>query len=281
MIYKPEEVNLHTHSFYCKHGTGTIREYVEEAEKRGRLKVLGFSEHCPLPDLILTYATRMDYEELPLYEKDILEEAEKSKLKILLGAECDWFKQEVGYYKDELLGKRNYNYLSCSIHSMPDPVTGVETYISKIGREFKKLLSKYVKLYVEALSSGLFTFGCHPDLFLSDYLEWDENAKAASKDIFACAKECGIPLEINDLGFRKPMIDTPSGKRPPYAVKEFWEMAKDEGVLVSINSDAHAPEDVEGHPVDGYANPSFKLAAEVGITPVSWQFDENGRIRNC
>ena len=64
MIYTPDKVNLHTHSFYCKHGSGTIADYVEQARKDG-LKLLGFSEHCPLPDREYQKGNRMDYEDLP------------------------------------------------------------------------------------------------------------------------------------------------------------------------------------------------------------------------
>ena len=35
------QVNLHCHTYLCKHATGTVREYCEQAVKQG-LKVLGF-----------------------------------------------------------------------------------------------------------------------------------------------------------------------------------------------------------------------------------------------
>ena len=54
MRYLQNEVNLHTHSFYCMHGEGKISEYVKKAD-------------------------------------------EESRIKILLGAECDWIKDEKGF----------------------------------------------------------------------------------------------------------------------------------------------------------------------------------------
>ena len=71
MRYLQNEVNLHTHSFYCRHGEGKISEYVKKAEEKVLLKVLGFSEHAPLPDKILYYGTRMDYSDLDRYDRDV------------------------------------------------------------------------------------------------------------------------------------------------------------------------------------------------------------------
>ena len=40
--------NYHTHTWRCKHASGTEREYIENAI-RGGLKILGFSDHTPIP----------------------------------------------------------------------------------------------------------------------------------------------------------------------------------------------------------------------------------------
>ena len=40
--------NYHTHTRRCGHAVGEDREYVEYAIERG-LKVLGFSDHVPMP----------------------------------------------------------------------------------------------------------------------------------------------------------------------------------------------------------------------------------------
>ena len=44
-----ERVNYHTHCEYCRHARGKAREYVEEAVKKGVVK-LGFSDHMPFYD---------------------------------------------------------------------------------------------------------------------------------------------------------------------------------------------------------------------------------------
>lgn len=267
MLYKPSEVNLHTHSFYCRHGKGTIAQFVDQAIDDG-LKLLGFSEHCPLPDREYQKGNRMDYEELPAYEDDVRVQMNRSDIRILLGAECDWLDDEESFYRDELLGARSYDYLICSVHHMIDPGDGKEKFLQYLSRMPVGHIIRYVDLYTDALRSGLFLFGCHPDLFLSAHRKWDAEAKAASCDIIQCAIETGTPLEINDNGLRKKPIETEAGLRQPYPVREFWEMARDMGVQIVTNSDAHRPKDLSAHRIN-----SFTLARQLGITLCGWEIE--------
>ena len=282
MIYTPDKVNLHTHSFYCKHGSGTIADYVQQAKKEG-LKLLGFSEHCPLPDREYQKGNRMDYDDLPFYEKDIKEAQQKeengedkeNKLTILTGAECDWLPEEYSFYKDELLNNRKYDYISCSVHMMIDPITGEEEYLGYFKNMDVPTLLKYVRTYTDALRSGIFTFGCHPDLFMAGYRRWDADVIAASRDIIQCAIDCDIPLEFNDLGLRKkPIVADDGTVRAPYPVEEFWILARDMGVKAITNSDAHHPKDVAAH-----KRSTMLWADEIGLKLSSWTLNENNKLQ--
>ena len=269
MLYTQSQVNLHTHSFYCMHGTGTISDFVQQAKADG-LKVLGFSEHAPLPDREFQKGNRIEYVDLPLYERDVRAQKNDPDIKVFLGAECDWLPDEAGFYKDELLGARNYDYLCCSIHHMEDTVTGKDKFLQYLTCMPASQVAEYVDLYTEALRSGMFLFGCHPDLFLSGHRAWDADAISASRDIIQCALDCDIPLEINDNGLRKKLIETPNGMRHPYPVEEFWEMARDMGVKIVINSDAHRPQDVSAH-----LRNSVSFAEKLNIRLAGWEIDDN------
>ena len=281
MIYTPDKVNLHTHSFYCRHGKGTIAEYVEQARKDG-LRLLGFSEHCPLPDMEFQKGNRMDYVELVPYEADIREAqqrelSEAEPIRILTGAECDWLPDKFSFYKDELLGERQYDYLSCSVHVMEDPATGEENYLGYFKNMDVKTLTRYVKIYTDGLRSGIFTFGCHPDLFMAGYRRWDADVIAASKDIIQCALDCNIPLEFNDLGLRKkPIVADDGTVRQPYPVFEFWILASQLGVTAVTNSDAHKPKDVASH-----KRSTMLWAKEIGLKLSGWELDEDNSMHAC
>ena len=110
--------NLHTHSEYCGHGTGKLEEYCIAALSQG-LELLGFSEHCPLPDNRFA-SSRMDNSKMVVYEADARNMDEKyPTLKVMLGYECDFSLEYVSYYKS-LLEKNRVDYLITGTHFTKD-----------------------------------------------------------------------------------------------------------------------------------------------------------------
>ncbi len=278
MLYTQGQVNLHTHSFYCGHGAGELIDFADVAKQKGHLKVLGFSEHCPVPydDM----PSRMSIVDLEDYINDVkvLKNANDG-LVYLLGAECDWIARYVPFYRDFILEKKQFDYVIGAVHFLTDHETGELKYIPHMKEFNLKDLSLYCKWYTQMIESRLFIIGCHPDLFFGGYRKWDEEAKAVSKDIIACAKDNDITLELNDLGLRKKMIETDKGLRHQYSIPEFWELASDAGVRICTNTDAHTPDAVCGNSVNGFINQSFEFASELGIKFVHWEIaPESDRI---
>lgn len=193
--------------------------------------VLGFSDHSPLPDGRWP-KVRMDMGELDGYDRAI--ESSRSKLPgitILKAMECEWVPEFRNFYQDELLGKRQFQYLVGAVHWIP------------AGKDWKpiknltpKMLIYYADHTIELMESGLFAFVAHPDMFVIGYPRWDDNSASCSADILRAAEELKIPLEINGYGFRKsPQL---------YPWLPFWELASEFDIRVICNSDAHSPEDV-------------------------------------
>jgi histidinol-phosphatase (PHP family) len=235
--YSQEVVNLHTHSFYCGHGSGQIREYAQAAVEHG-LKVLGFTEHCPVPDSRWA-RTRMDYEQMPLYEQDVRDARQNTPLTVLTAYECDYLPQYQSYY-EELKAKTDY--LICSIHDLSfDMDREYSVFWNTLTKED---LALYTDLYCKALQSGLFLFGAHPDVFAYNYHVWDDEAKACSKAIIECAASSGVALEINSNGMRKRKVKTAQGERYAYPILPFWQLASEYPVTVVTNSDAHKPSEI-------------------------------------
>ncbi len=232
-----EDVNLHTHSFYCGHGCGTISEYVQEAAKNS-IALLGMSEHCPVPD-DRWQKTRMDYDQIASYEADCQKAKEQfaGQLVVATGYECDYLARYHQYYKEV---KDRVDYLIFAIHDLASEDTqgGASVFYGSLTKED---LHTYTDLYCKGLSSGLFLFGAHPDLFAYSYYTWDAEAKACSKAIIECAISNNVALEINANGMRKPAIRTEEGHRFPYPLSAFWEMAAEYPIKVVTNSDAHNP----------------------------------------
>ena len=272
MILSQKDVNLHSHTFYSGHASGTAEELVDAAKDKG-LKVLGISEHGPKPGFNFDCPPGvkyhwMNFRDLESYTYDVKKvQKEAENITVLLGCECEWDPERLNFYKEELLGRLEYNYLIMGIHFVYDD-TGMHYCGTYTG--MNRHLVKYVKDYTDGLRSGLFLFGAHPDLFAPGFPIWNEDAKAASKDIIQCAIDCNIPLELNGYAFRKPNME--SGRRY-YSVDEFWETARDMGAKICTNSDAHRPCDI-------FCSHPFDYAEEKGIKYIDWKLEGN-KITPC
>ncbi len=213
--------NLHTHSFYCGHGSGKISEYCGRAEEEG-FGVLGFSEHCPFPDGRLS-ASRMPYSSMRVYEEDV--RGQKRPFRILLGYEVDYFSEMRAFYEETAA---RVDYLIGGTHFIRR-ADGTLTSVFEPGLSSDDLRI-YADSTVKAMETGLFSFYAHPDVFLSAR-EFDAEAKAVSSAILDAAADLDIPLEINGNGLIQ-------GRG--YPSRGFWEIAAEKGVPALLSTDAHS-----------------------------------------
>lgn len=233
--------NYHTHTERCHHAVGNVSEYAEYAVNK-KMTHLGFSDHTPLPDNRWS-DVRMHISELEDYVREIDEVRQKyQNIKIYKGAECEYAPEYVSFYKEELKGKYKFDYLIGGAHYFPRNGEWINCYGAE---NSKKNLSAYTDYLIETIDCDLFVFIAHPDLFARFYHSWDVEAIACSKAILQAASDKNAILEINGYGYRKSQIITSEGKRRPYPVDPFWEMAAEYKIPVSINSDAHKPEDID------------------------------------
>lgn len=248
--------NYHTHTYRCKHAQGDVVDYARAAWEKG-ITVLGMTDHTPLPDG-RWLGQRMACEELEDYIRAI-EHARDCypNLMILKGLECEWTPEYHGFFRDELLGKHNFDYLVLGCHYFKFQ----GAYLSGHGDiTDAKRLRAYADFLIRSMQSGLFAFAAHPDLFGLNYLTWDANAAAASRDILSAAKQLQLPLEINGYGLCRRIIDTPTGRRNAYPWTPFWEMAGEYEITAVVNSDAHNPDIVDLGLREG-----AQLAQDLGI----------------
>ena len=220
--------NLHTHSFYCGHGEGKIEDYASYAEEKG-FELLGFSEHAPFPDNIF-HSTRMNYSQISDYLADVDRARERHNMTILKGFECDYLPAYKDYFEDL---REHVDYLITGTHYM------ISDY--RISNPFDGSMTKedlfiYANSTIKAMESGLFSFVCHPDVFLSHY-PFDEDAKSVSRDIITLSVELNLPLEVNANGIAKSHNEGLDYYR--YPRKEFFSLASSLGAVFVKNSDAH------------------------------------------
>jgi histidinol-phosphatase (PHP family) len=211
-----------------------VLDYVRAGLDAG-LKILGISDHTPLPDGRWAYV-RMDMPELDDYHNEIAKAKEEvTGIKILTAFECEYDPEYEAFYRETLLPRSDY--LVGGSHWFP---RDGEWH----GIEGPEDFPAYADYLVAGIESGLFLFQAHPDLFAGKSLTWDDAAEDCSRRILAAAEAADMVLEINAYGIRKPWIDTPEGRRAKYPWNRFWKCAAEYDISVVINSDAHRPEDI-------------------------------------
>ena len=234
-------VNYHSHTYRCKHAKGEVIEFVKAASNAG-LEIFGVSDHCPFPDN-RWLDVRMPYEELDDYVNAV-QTAKNSvpQVHVLLGMECEYVKKFKNYLEDELLGKRQFEYLIGAAHYTPYKGEWLNSF-TDLG--CSSHLNAYTKYLCQMMESKLFTFIAHPDIFGSNYLDWNADLKSCSREILKTAEETETPLEINGNGLRKRFVNSSLGPRPPYPWRYFWELAAEFKIKVICNSDCHTPDEVD------------------------------------
>ncbi|MCD8213340.1 MAG: histidinol-phosphatase, partial [Campylobacter sp.] len=104
------KIDLHNHTYLCKHAVGGIDEYIEAAIAC-KTEIFGFSDHNPMK---FDEAYRMGFEQMDKYENTVLEAREnfKDKIKILLAYEVDFLE---GFMDDRIFA-RKVDYFIGSVH---------------------------------------------------------------------------------------------------------------------------------------------------------------------
>lgn len=261
--------NYHTHTARCGHASGTDREYVESAIKKG-LKTLGFSEHAPMPfpdDIPEENMRRLISMRMKMHETDgyissllSLREEYKNDINILIGFETEYFDccfdKFIEYISDYPI-----DYLILGQH-FGDPYVDPMIY-NGVQTSKEKSIVKYVDLIEKGLSTGKITYVAHPDLmFFTRSLEIYEREMTR---LINCANAHKVPLEINLYGMQEVRN---------YPTLAFWQLASEIGCDVVIGSDAHCPENMKNDYAYRYAmklvekNPKLNLLQSLELRPI-------------
>ena len=147
-----QNFNIHTHTKRCFHAVGTDEEYVLAAIKNG-IKILGFSDHCPM-DQYTVYKDRMKLNELDEYISSIthLKEKYKDQITIYLGLECEYIPEYKEMYPEFL---KKVDYLILGQHFIR---FDQKDFTEEVRNEDLTIMKDYV---IEAMKTGWFTYVAH------------------------------------------------------------------------------------------------------------------------
>lgn len=253
-----ERVNYHGHCDRCRHAGGSVREYAEEAERKG-LTRYGFSDHIPYPGEIAEL--RMPYEELEDYFSDIwdLKREYAGRLEILCGLEAEYIREKRDYY-ESLLADGRCEYLLLGQHFFWDR-QGEK--LNTFALESTEQYEEYSINVVEAMRTGYFRYLAHPDLIFINNFAWDIHCERACDLLIDGAVKYGFALEYNANGMRRGIQQYADGERYPYPVDRFWDKVVGTGIAVYVGSDCHSPRSV----YDDTVVLAYEHLKEKGITP--------------
>ena len=219
--------NYHTHTKRCGHAKGEDRDYVEAAI-RGGIKVLGFSDHVPLPAGSIGAGPRMDMAQIGDYFESLLALREEyaGRIRLHIGFEAEYLPRSF-YEVQSVLADWPCEYLLLGQHFLDDGGEGV--YLG-VPFEDAKLLEKHVDSVIDAIDTGAFCCIAHPDI--ANFKGDEKVYFAQARRLCRAAKEAGLPLEVNVLGMQE-LRWYPRGL--------FFEAAAEEGNTLVIGVDAHDP----------------------------------------
>ncbi|MDI3480536.1 MAG: putative hydrolase [Tepidanaerobacteraceae bacterium] len=229
--------DFHTHTKYS-HGTGTIRQNVEVAAKKG-LSVIGISEHGPAN---IGVGTAPDDFERMREEVEILK-SNFAGIRILLGCEANIISLDGDLdVSDKILSK--LDYVMVGLHPLVWARSLKNAYYLMIENMLQwriqwlrtKVTDRNTKALIRAVKNHKIAIVTHPGL----HLPVDTAALAQ------IAAQCGTALEIN------------AGHG--YMTEEYVRIAKKYGVKFAIGSDAHKPSDV------GNFKRGLEIAEKAGLT---------------
>ncbi len=244
--------NYHSHTIRCNHATGSEREYIERAIRRG-LKILGFSDHAPQLFPGDYYSNfRMRPGELEDYVRTLtaLREEYKKDIKILIGLETEYY-PEIFTKLTDFLKSYPIDYMILGQHAIDNEY---DTHRFSSGCRTPERLKQYVDQVLEGLSTGKFAYLAHPDL-----PNFDGSDKAyldGMRPLIEGCRRMNIPLEINFLGIKEDR---------QYPDERFWALAGELGCTAIFGCDAHHTEDMVNPAVLAEAE---ALAARFGLNVI-------------
>lgn len=250
--------DYHTHTPLCHHAEGWPVDYARAAVERG-LAEIGFADHSPMPARLEPFDNwRMSLADLPRYFESVDQaRATFPQLPIRLGMEVDYIAGHEAWI-EELSGMAPWDFLIGSVHYIaPGWDVDNPAHISKFETHPVEIIWElYFSTFEKCVRSRLFDFVGHPDLPKKFGHRPQGDLRRFYEPTIAALAETGTAFEINTAGLRKPAGEC-------YPDPLFIRLAREAGVGLLINSDAHTPGEVGA----GF-DVALRLAREAGYTEV-------------
>lgn len=236
----------HVHTPFCNHAEGSMEEYVQSAISSG-ITSITFLEHLEA-DIHWKKRTWLTDELFDDYfvEGARLQELYAGRIKIGLGVECGWNREQRQQLREKLMA-RNWAEIGISCHFLKIP--GHRNHLNLFSRSeedqqliidlgAEEIFSRYLNALLEAVEYLPATKLCHLDGAMRHIKGWHLTERHLKQidSLLRLVKAKGMKLEINTSGFPLRGEQFPA---LPILLK-----ARTLGLEFIMGSDAHRPEDV-------------------------------------
>lgn len=234
----PIRCDYHMHTPLCRHAAGPLEDYVEQAITRG-LSEIGFADHNPLPDG-RGANVRMAEAELEYYVACVqeLQTRYRDQITIRLGLELDYV-PDLTDYLDAQVRRYPWDYIIGSVHYF-DPDCRIGSWSRHFPGTADEQYQRYFERVGQLARAGLCDIIAHLDVVKRSGRQPGPAGLAAVSETLREIAASGLCLEINTSGYRHPELPEPQ----PYPSWNFIAEAVALGIPLTVNSDAHAPDQV-------------------------------------
>ena len=235
-------IDLHVHTWRCRHAEGIPADYVEAAASCG-VSTLAFTDHLPLPDPLIASIEGASGYAMPMAEiEDYVAEvialkSGSSDVEVLLGIEADLVPQAVAH-AGEVVARYPFDIVLGSIHLIdewafddPDRTDGYDAW------DVSDLWERYFADLTAAARTGVADVIAHVDLVKKFNRVPAGDLGALYRRVARALADSGVAVEVNTAGLRKPCAEL-------YPSAALLAELRRANVPATVGSDAHRPEEV-------------------------------------
>ena len=232
-------IDYHVHTLLCNHAEGTMEAYVRRAIAIG-LKEICFLDHLTMQPSESNLS--MASGEIPFYFQALqrLKQRYKGTINVKIGLELDYNPSCVDFYQ-EIIERYPFDVIGGALH-FPGHLNIVSR--SSAWKQGHAKPDYVYDLYLEHLKKMLdynyFDVVCHLDLVKKFGWKSSRSLDNDFNEIVSIIKTKNLTVEINTSGYGHPAQET-------YPSPAIIAKCCEQGVSVTIGSDAHQPASVGQH----------------------------------